>query len=168
MFLPKSLTNVTPLSLHAKWHVIPLCLPMCRVSEVLNTTLNLRKRFMIIFNISNYRILFSKSFLVQIKLFCISKYTKLVTITGDQILFWNGKSLIDSSFEESREIMCQSTDFVQLLVVQFPERYGYLFKRCLASTCYSSFHHQNLHNDLKCAGVGENVIESICRRIFTI
>ncbi|CAC5414488.1 RIMS1 [Mytilus coruscus] len=43
-------------------------------------------------------------------------------VEGDQILFWNGKSLIDVSFEESRDIMSQSTDFVQLLVVHFPER----------------------------------------------
>ncbi|KAK3091373.1 hypothetical protein FSP39_019363 [Pinctada imbricata] len=36
---------------------------------------------------------------------------------GDQILLWNGKSLMGTTFEESKEILSHESDFVQLLVV---------------------------------------------------
>ncbi|XP_060072589.1 regulating synaptic membrane exocytosis protein 1-like [Ylistrum balloti] len=43
---------------------------------------------------------------------------------GDQVLMWNGKSLLDTTFEETKKIVNQSSEIVQLVVVHHEENYG--------------------------------------------
>lgn len=44
-------------------------------------------------------------------------FTRLVLVLGDTILEWNGRSLVNATFEEAREIMDKCEDIVQLLVL---------------------------------------------------
>ncbi|XP_069127964.1 regulating synaptic membrane exocytosis protein 2-like isoform X2 [Argopecten irradians] len=43
---------------------------------------------------------------------------------GDQVLMWNGKSLVDTTFEETKRIVNQTSEIVQLVVVHHEENYG--------------------------------------------
>ncbi|XP_021345230.1 regulating synaptic membrane exocytosis protein 2-like [Mizuhopecten yessoensis] len=45
-------------------------------------------------------------------------------LEGDQVLMWNGKSLVDTTFEETKRIVNQSSEIVQLVVVHHEENYG--------------------------------------------
>ncbi|XP_033737916.1 regulating synaptic membrane exocytosis protein 2-like [Pecten maximus] len=47
-------------------------------------------------------------------------------VEGDQVLMWNGKSLVDTTFEETKRIVNQTSEIVQLVVVHHEENYGML------------------------------------------
>ena len=42
----------------------------------------------------------------------------LTCTLGDQLLQWNGKSLIDASFEETQDVIQQPSEIAQLVVIR--------------------------------------------------